>query len=214
VILFKKFDKGETLDKKIGKLYKSKAVDIILKVSDIVKSLLDNGVYHWDIKLSNIWITDKGEIILFDFGNSFMPEEHEFLERGLYRLGTNEYMSGNRLQYIYANPKVDFFRPSDEIFSLGMSLAKLEGFELTPADDEEIEAADRELDYGKIRSVIIRRLDKYENVIPEELLFAIEDAIFGQYSTIDEFIEAVKTARPKILIHQIIKLVRASLIYL
>ncbi len=80
IILFEKFPQGMTLGVKVASLSMEETVDIMLKVTRVVKSLLDQGVYHWDIKPFNIWVTDQGEVILFDFDTAFMAKD-EVMDR-------------------------------------------------------------------------------------------------------------------------------------
>ncbi|MDP2911427.1 MAG: hypothetical protein Q8N76_03740 [Candidatus Omnitrophota bacterium] len=128
IILFEKFPEGGTLDEKIEALSKEEVVDIMLKVTRIVESLLAEGVYHWDIKPDNIWVTNKGEVILFDFDLAFMGKD-EFTDRKLYFCGDPKFMSKRRRDIMFGptsflHEKVPFV-PADEIFSLGRSLEVL-----------------------------------------------------------------------------------------
>jgi serine/threonine protein kinase len=133
VIMFlEKFSNGETLAEKMRKLSQNEAIDISLKVSKIVKSLLDNGIYHWDIAPNNIWVTDKGEIVLFDFGISFKFGSKKFINNELYMYGNPRYIPPNRLSTHRT------YSQSDEIYSLSIILAEtlgcvditLKGYEL------------------------------------------------------------------------------------
>lgn len=165
VIFFEKFPPGMTLDKKTGILSREEAVDIMLKVTRIVKSLLDQGIYHWDIKLENIWITDGGEVILFDFDFAFTGED-DFIARKLYFCGTADYMSERRKKMEKEGYRFKplrggiFFSHADEIFSLGKSL----GFLLDPDKSQMLPA---------LQDLVNKALT--------------EDGV-GGYKTIDEFL--------------------------
>jgi len=163
VIFFEKFPPGMTLDKKTGIISREEAVDIMLKVTRIVKSLLDQGIYHWDIKLENIWVTDGGEVILFDFDFAFTGED-DFITRKLYFCGTADYMSERRKKmegYKFKPIRGEiFFSHADEIFSLGRSL----NFLLEP-------------DKNQMLPVLQGLINK-----------ALAEGGAGEYKTIDEFL--------------------------
>jgi len=198
VILFKKFDKGDTLDEKIDKLSQSEAIDIMLKVSGIVKSLLDNGVYHWDIKPNNVWITDKGKIILFDFGLSFMTKE-EFIDRKLYGCATPPYNSLNRIKNTGIYSEDTTFSPSDEIYSLGLNLAEALGLDLqitVPFFNIEYNDSTEQCCAKLIKDIIYRtrRIPrKFRNVLKNALSSRDSEGniIYGKssYENIDAFIK-------------------------
>ncbi|MHC4122711.1 MAG: protein kinase domain-containing protein [Planctomycetota bacterium] len=115
VILCEKIkDKGETLDKKIGKISQGEVISIILEVSRIVKELHSNNIFHWDITPKNIYITDKGKVMLLDFDLAFNITSGEFKDRGLYEIGNLNYLSKNRGD--------GNFSAADEVYSLAVSL--------------------------------------------------------------------------------------------
>jgi serine/threonine protein kinase len=101
MILSEKLPPGRTLFQLIydeGKngLKEEKALHIIRNLTQTVQKLHGAGVYHWDISAKNIWVTDAGEPILFDWDFAFISKE-EFLERKLWRCGTPHYLSRERL---------------------------------------------------------------------------------------------------------------------
>ena len=130
MILFEPFPKGKTLRDKIrngGLIPEDEAVNIMIKVSEIIKELLDEGVFHWDIAAKNIWITDDGEVMIFSFNIAFRNRE-EFLRRELYSYGTGPYMSKNRGHQAMGPEQPDewkYYSPSDEIYSLGILMCEL-----------------------------------------------------------------------------------------
>ncbi|MFH0731731.1 MAG: GNAT family N-acetyltransferase [Candidatus Omnitrophota bacterium] len=142
VMLFKEFPPGETLNEKIGKLSEREAIEIVLRVAYIVKSLHENGIFHWDITPYNIWIADNGEIILFDFDIAFAVKDeilddpnHDtakeiYIEHGVYKHGNANYMSSKRykwrtdiLDFLFKNAEKEDFPPiQEELYSLAFTL--------------------------------------------------------------------------------------------
>lgn len=127
VILFEDFPPGETLSEKIKRMEEipeKEAVSIMLKVADIFRRLHEAGVYHWDIKPDNIWITNENEVIIFDFDVAFRTKK-EFVEKRRFIASTPSYESSNRRRWIedgFYNESGDFPPISDEVYSLGMTL--------------------------------------------------------------------------------------------
>jgi serine/threonine protein kinase len=68
---------GETLDIKLKELaQKGKRRDFKIlaeNFKDISQSLLENGIAHGDLKLSNILVNDKLELFLIDYDGMFVP---------------------------------------------------------------------------------------------------------------------------------------------
>ncbi|MBL7069745.1 MAG: M20/M25/M40 family metallo-hydrolase, partial [Candidatus Omnitrophica bacterium] len=199
VILLEKLG-GKTLRQVISEeesLPDEKACDIMLKISNIVKSLLSLRVYHWDIKPGNmIMDPDVEDVTVTDFDLSFRTED-DFRLRRMYRSGTEQYTSKRRYGYIFLGhePGDIPFSHSDEIFSLGMIFAEMLGAQIDESDTPvpaEIRA----------RS-IIDQITGNGN-IPEGIQLVIRNALCGTgksygesaYQTIDEFIRAIKEATP------------------
>lgn len=69
---------GDTLDLKIKELVKRNdkyQIEIIAQCfRDIALSLLDNGIAHGDLKLSNIIFSESGQLFLIDYDGMFLPE--------------------------------------------------------------------------------------------------------------------------------------------
>ena len=96
--LFEKLPPGRTLKDmmQIGRFTDLQASKIMLQLLDIVEQLHNAGIYHWDIKPSNIWITQDGEVILFDFDTTFSSKK-EFNDRFLINMGTYSWASLRRI---------------------------------------------------------------------------------------------------------------------
>jgi methylase of polypeptide subunit release factors len=61
------------------------ALMILRRVLDIMISMRDAGIHHWDVHEDNIWVAATGDIFLFDFDFAFSSRE-EFETRTLYEL--------------------------------------------------------------------------------------------------------------------------------
>lgn len=99
-LLFDVLPEGERLDRIIeqtgkGGMAEEEALTIIMEVAQTVKSLHDIGIYHFDIKPENIYVTKGGEVILLDFDLAFMDSD-EFFKRRLWQIGSKLYMSDDR----------------------------------------------------------------------------------------------------------------------
>ncbi len=127
MILFENLPPGRTLTEKVvkeKKIPEAEAVDIILKTATGLQRLHELGVYHWDIKPSNVWVADNGEVILFDFDISFASHD-EFYRRKLYRgMFTNAYASQARFEADKGtiSQSHDFPSFADEVYALGRTL--------------------------------------------------------------------------------------------
>jgi serine/threonine protein kinase len=137
LILFKELPKGRTLREIInkGEIGKYDIIDIMLKVAKIVKLLIDNGIYHLDIRPSNIYITDDGEIKLISFNIACTKNKEEFIERRLWSVGVPHFISANRAKDIkdIVDEEKDAplsLCPGDEVYSLGMTLAIILGIDI------------------------------------------------------------------------------------
>jgi len=196
IILFKKFPKGETLKNKILRLKKlpeKEAADITLRAARIVKRLHDEGIYHWDIKPGNIWVADKGDIILFDFDLSFRTMK-EFFERGINKAWSAPYASQNRvmcrlLGYYPADSEFPAEAERDEVYALGMSLThSLLG--LVPIKD-------KGMDPEEYADDLLDRLTNRRD-IPLALRRILEKAVTdgnSAYENVDAFIRDIEEYR-------------------
>lgn len=128
MILFESLPRGKRLIEMVGKVSEKRAVDIILKAGRIFEALHKLGLYYWDTRSDNIWISGKGEVTLFDFDLMF-GSRSEFLERALYSCGIDFYMSEERFGWarrrIPVPAEVDFNPAREEAYSLAMILLNL-----------------------------------------------------------------------------------------
>jgi hypothetical protein len=198
-VLFDVFEEGSDL-MTLNKLYgvsQQEAVDIVLKVSKIVKSLMDNGVYHWDIKPDNIWITNNGEVVLFDFNFSFSVKEAQGTKRmNFWRVWTRPYASPNRILQARSPENSIDFSPCDEIYSIGVTLARLLGMKLDAGDKKLIDSAIEAFVPEPIIDLYILKLDDLEEV-PGYIRLVIENALNSKYGTVDDFIKSLEKAKNK-----------------
>lgn len=102
MILCEGFPRGATLFQRLchewqGGIREEKALAIMGRLGRTVQALHEVSVFHWDISAKNVWVTDGGETILFDWDFAFRSAE-EFLERELWRCGTPHYLSRQRLE--------------------------------------------------------------------------------------------------------------------
>jgi serine/threonine-protein kinase len=70
------------------------------------------GIVHRDVKSGNIFITEKGEVKLTDFGIAYVPGKSPLTQPGI-AIGTPEYMAPEQIRGEKATPRSD-------IFSLGV----------------------------------------------------------------------------------------------
>lgn len=149
IILFKKFPPGRTLHDVVdedGDLGRERAVEVMVKVSHIVEDLNANGIFHWDIKPANIWITNDGEVILFDLDLAFSTIE-EFRARERFSANTSGFESRKRFVWRFSGAYDDegsFPHAEDEVYSLGRTLLfilnrlafDVDNIRVMPYDDE------------------------------------------------------------------------------
>ncbi|NQT90136.1 MAG: protein kinase family protein [Candidatus Omnitrophica bacterium] len=198
VVLFKRFedeygpgkDLIERINDPLENMTHARIVEITIAVSEIVKSLLDNGVYHWDIKPQNIWISDKGDIILFDYDFAFRigPLE-EFTLKEAYNFATKFYASKHRRSMGDDKSEDDIsYSPADEIYSLGVTLACML---VGSASFDRYESSTNCLRYHDL-------LRDLEQQVPEPLLGVLSKAVEGntsKYDNIDDFIADLEKCR-------------------
>ena len=198
VILLEEFPPGQTLRQRIvrgGVLTEAEACSLILRLARSVHSLHSLGVYHWDIKPTNVWLTDSGEIILFDFDLSFKSEE-DFYHRLLGELGTMPYMSRQRLHQAYTDTPTPrpHYSAADEVYSLGVTLgAMLFGFSWLRKEDDD----DDEFYWLLENDVLLRKVLAAceERGISSHLREVLTKTLSrgkSEYETVDEFIAALK----------------------
>lgn len=103
---------------------------LMLKVLKVIRSLHEHGIYQWDVAFGNIWVTESGEILLFDFDFAFTKYDDigELYKRGIHIFGTPLYRSARKP---YENTN-NLFPELDEIYACGIIFAQLLGY---PLDD-------------------------------------------------------------------------------
>ena len=191
VILFERFPPGWDLRTKLkedGSLSEEEAVSIILKVSEIVKELQEAGVYHWDIKPSNIWITNEKEIILFDLDFAFRSKE-DFLERKRFISRTAPYTSETRWKWVETgsfDEETEVFPPvREEVFSLAMTL-----LHMIIWGDEKEKGQGPPKDYAGTQLAFLDRRSEVTKELKDVLHNAISEGE-SDYKDVDEFMEAL-----------------------
>lgn len=113
------FFNGTSLDKIIeadGPLEVEPAAQIFCQVSDALAVAHQNGVFHRDLKTSNILIRNEGEEVevrLIDFGIASMkPAEESLVVQGMTIVGTPNYMSPDQCLGLNYDSR-------SEVYSLG-----------------------------------------------------------------------------------------------
>jgi serine/threonine-protein kinase len=102
--------------KREGRLPFAQTVHVMREILFALGELHRNGIVHRDIKPGNIWITDKGEIRLGDFGIARMEG---FPETGPDVFGTPSAMSPEQtLDTTIADARSDFFSLSSAVYEL------------------------------------------------------------------------------------------------
>ena len=102
--------------KRVGKLSFAQTVHVMRNVLCALRELHQNGIVHRDIKSSNIWIADDGEIRLGDFGIARMEG---FPEKDPDVFGTPSAMSPEQtLDATKTDARTDFFSLSSMVYEL------------------------------------------------------------------------------------------------
>jgi len=85
---------GIPLNKKIvqGPLPVNEAIDIAIQIADGLQIAHEKGIIHRDIKSSNIFITEKGQVKIMDFGLARSAAMTQMTKTGI-TVGTVPYMS-------------------------------------------------------------------------------------------------------------------------
>jgi TolB-like protein len=94
---------GETLSDKIarGPLHIDEALDIAIQIAGGLQAAHEEGIVHRDIKSSNIFLTQRGEVKIMDFGLAYKSEYEllQDLKKLVESVRNSEYK--NRRLYIY-----------------------------------------------------------------------------------------------------------------
>ena len=109
-------DLGEVIDT-MGALPVDATVAIASKAAEALHYAHQRGIVHRDVKSGNIFITEKGEVKLTDFGIAYVPGKSPLTQPGI-AIGTPEYMSPEQIRGEKAHPRSD-------IFSLGVVLYEM-----------------------------------------------------------------------------------------
>jgi serine/threonine-protein kinase len=109
-------DLGEVIET-TGAIPVEAAVTIASKAADALHYAHQRGIVHRDVKSGNIFITEKGEVKLTDFGIAYVPGKSPLTQPGI-AIGTPEYMSPEQIRGEKADPRSD-------IFSLGVVLYEM-----------------------------------------------------------------------------------------
>ena len=102
--------------KREGKLPFAQTVHVMREVLCALRELHRNGIVHRDVKPGNIWIAERGEVRLGDFGIARMEG---FPETGPDVFGTPSAMSPEQtLDTTKADARTDFFSLSSMVYEL------------------------------------------------------------------------------------------------
>ena len=110
---------GETLQETVsrGALVLEKAVEVAVGVAEGLKKAHRKGVVHRDIKPANIYLTEDGQVKLFDFGLAVLKSERSADDPHTLA-GTITYMSPEQIQGSTVDARTD-------IWSLGVVLYEM-----------------------------------------------------------------------------------------
>ncbi|MFC2084926.1 protein kinase [Bacteroidota bacterium] len=110
---------GKTLSEKINenKLQIKEIIDITKQISEGLRAAHEAGIIHRDIKPGNIFITNKDEVKILDFGLAKMLSHTQLTQTGI-TSGTVTYMSPEQAK----GEKVDY---KTDLWSLGIVLFEM-----------------------------------------------------------------------------------------
>jgi serine/threonine-protein kinase len=120
IFLVMEYVKGETLDKRLGKvgsLSQHEAVLVCQSVLAALDFMHSKGVIHRDIKPGNIMFTDTGVVKVTDFGIAKITGDHGQTQTGM-RIGTLWYMSPEQIKGQPASVASD-------LYALGITLYQM-----------------------------------------------------------------------------------------
>jgi eukaryotic-like serine/threonine-protein kinase len=200
------FIEGDSLDKLIkgGQLTLKQKLDILLKISKIIKELHFVKLEHRDVKPANIMVNSSGRVFLLDFGLSKAMDQGINIYNTVYGdfFGTPAYMSPEQAdtKMLPLTKK----KHRTDIYALGMTAYELLTghlpFELEHLDHEEISYVikngkpkqPRTLNPGipvKLEELILKSLSKDPSARPTSTEF---------YNKLKSIIDLNKIKNPKI----------------
>ncbi|MBU1999333.1 MAG: hypothetical protein KKE64_07570 [Candidatus Omnitrophica bacterium] len=189
VILFERVP-GQDLFSLIGsqELSLREILQIIRSCAQILESVHEAGVIHWDVKPGNIFFTPEYKVFLHDFKLAFTSKE-EFIRRRLQQYGTIAYASIKRMGNVGREAKHEYFySQADDIYSLGMTLAYMLAVNSYKESDSLSDPS-----RGRLLSIMNSFVKKGQ--IPQELFDLIYLAIHdgeSRYKDAGQFISALK----------------------
>lgn len=120
IFIVMSFIKGTTLKEKIslrGPLPINETLNIAIQIANGLKEAHDHGIFHRDIKSSNIIVNSKEQVKITDFGLAKFKGERTLTKKGE-QLGTAAYMSPEQIRGEVADQQSD-------IFSLGVVMFEM-----------------------------------------------------------------------------------------
>ncbi len=192
VILLDLLPPGQTLWKYLNRgrktIHQGEALDLLLQLARTVQELQANGLLHWDIAPNNIWITDTGEALLFDFDLSFGSRK-EFLQRNyiVATIGTRHVSRARYEAFINPSPlPAGFPSMADEIYALARVLGGMVKGYPTKRIEPRIDA-----------KALLAAVDEDKNIVPALKALLRKSLADGksQYGDIGSFINDLEACR-------------------
>ncbi len=192
VILFDPLPPGQTLWKYLNRGRKTipqgEALDLLLQLVRTVQELQANGLFHWDIAPNNIWITDAGEAILFDFDLSFRSRKEFLARENLVATIGERHVSRARYE-AFINPSSlpsGFPSMADEIYALARVLGGMVKGYPTKRIEPRIDA-----------KALLAAVDEDKNIVPALKALLRKSLADGksQYDDIGSFINDLEACR-------------------
>jgi hypothetical protein len=150
---------GETLERLLrrGPLPPDRALDIVIQVARALAHAHAAGVVHRDLKPANVFLTDRGEVKVFDFGLA------QFLGETLHRrAGSPAYMAPEQWRGETTDPRTDVFAVGVMTFEMitGRRPFEVSGDHSTVLDDGPAPPIPPDLASHRISALVARMLAK------------------------------------------------------